>query len=720
MRLNRLILKNFLTYEDFEYTFENRPLLIQGLNLTDDDQKTNGTGKSGLQTGIEFCITASNSRDVRDSELITYGCKEGRAELFASCDARKETLHIAWILNVKGSNQLSLKTKQYGSEDWIDVKFSTVNDGKKYILDWFAISKEDLFNYFIINKTKFTSFFKSSNKEKIDLINRFSDASIIEGLDEIDKEELEAEYLLLEKGIFSTDGKIELLNEQILREKERDFKAELAEEKESIEEEIEEHEDSIEDIKKEIQTRKDNILKIKDVKIEEVKEDIVTTNLNRVDIMTDISLNKDALILVQRELKEAEKLVAEFKATDFSEAKKGYELRIKSKFNTVLSEEEKVEKIKGQETQILKFIQKIEVTLSGIITCPKCKHEFVLEEDVDVNEERKKIKEANALKETLEKSKESNNKTIAKIKEDIKLIEEAVSAINKNEEHENKAKNLLISAINEITRKVTTIEKAGSNLDSELKNCDSDIKDYETAIRNYETSIKNIEAEIVIKQNSIKNIEASIKNLRKSIKGLEVGNNEESIKELNSDLLILEENKKKLQIEFARVGDEIYLKNQWINNFKQFKMYLANQSLEVIEFHCNRYLNEMGSDLTVKLDGFKILANGKIKDEITASVIRNTERTFSSFSGGERGRLLFAAILANRHMINATHPYGGFDFLSIDEVFEGVDALGLRRLLKSAKALDIPVMIITHVTDEVISGDVLLIVKENGISRIQN
>ena len=98
--------------------------------------------------------------------------------------------------------------------------------------------------------------------------------------------------------------------------------------------------------------------------------------------------------------------------------------------------------------------------------------------------------------------------------------------------------------------------------------------------------------------------------------------------------------------------------------------------------------------------------------------MRQTERTFLSFSGGEQGRMLFASILANRHMINLTHPYGGLDFLSIDEIFEGVDSSGLKDLVNAAKQLGICVMLITHVTDEEIDEDVLLIEKINGISKI--
>ena len=64
------------------------------------------------------------------------------------------------------------------------------------------------------------------------------------------------------------------------------------------------------------------------------------------------------------------------------------------------------------------------------------------------------------------------------------------------------------------------------------------------------------------------------------------------------------------------------------------------------------------------------------------------------------------------------HPYGGLDFLSVDEVFEGIDSAGLKDLVNSAKQLEICVMLITHVTDEEIDEDVLVIEKVNGISRI--
>ena len=131
MRLDKVILENFLTYESLEYNIPRTPLLVQGLNKTEEDQESNGSGKSGMFTAIEFCIASSNSRGVSDKELVMFGQKEARAQLYASCDVRKESIHIDWTIKVKGSNKLTLKIEQDGK--WNEVSFSNVNYGKKAI-----------------------------------------------------------------------------------------------------------------------------------------------------------------------------------------------------------------------------------------------------------------------------------------------------------------------------------------------------------------------------------------------------------------------------------------------------------------------------------------------------------------------------------------------------------------------------------------------------------
>lgn len=641
MRLEKIILQNFLTYEYLDYEFSKAPLLVQGRNLTEEDQQSNGSGKSGIFTAIEFCIAASNSRDVRDNELVMFGEKEARVQLFASCDVRKEQLHIDWTIKVKGSNKLTLKKLVDGV--WSEVSFSNVNDGKKYVLNWFAIEKEDLFNYYIINKSRFKTFFKASNKEKVDLINRFSDASIIDGLEKIDNDQLQLEYDVIKENINKVTGKIEFITQQLDKEEEVIDESQL-----------------IKDIQNKISDINDDKLDVQD----EIKE----FEAKKIE---DDKLLKDAqskLSALDIKVSNLQKAFDNFK-TDEVDTSNEYSER---------------QALKNKELKVDILLNELEIELSGAIECPKCSHEFVLDsKHGSIEEAKQKQTKANEIRKTI----------LNKIDElDIKISDIEFS----NKEQEDKKQQLrdsLNKVLNEsqsASRKVLRYEKLIAEHDKDIADCNNDIKQFKLDIKQLKLDIKNVGS---LKPNNKDDYEEQLANLSTEQKDLE---EELSIK-----------------------GDEIYLNNQWKNNFKQFRMHLANQSLEAIEFHMNRYLHEMDSDLKVKLEGFKMLANGTFKDEITAKIIRTVERTFSSFSGGEQGRLLFAAILANRHMINSTHPYGGLDFLSVDEIFEGVDSLGLKKLVKSAKKLNVAVLIITHVTDEEVNDDILMIEKINGISYVK-
>jgi len=347
--------------------------------------------------------------------------------------------------------------------------------------------------------------------------------------------------------------------------------------------------------------------------------------------------------------------------------------------------EDQIDTLSTKQLKVDKLLNELEIELSGSIECPKCSHEFILDcKHGTVEEAKAKQSKANEIKESIEDKISNLDIEIDNIATENKIQED------KKQELQN-ALNKVLNEVQLSSRQVIKLEKILLEHKTDIADCKADMKKYDLNIASLEADIKNI------------GTNTSISN----------------VKGLQASLLSLKKQKLELEDELNVKGDEIYLNSQWSNNFKQFRMHLANQSLEAIEFHMNRYLVGMQSDLKVKLEGFKMLANGTFKDEITAKIIRTVERTFSSFSGGEQGRLLFAAILANRHMINQTHPYGGLDFLSIDEVFEGVDSLGLKKLVGSAKKLNVAVMIITHVTDEEVNDDILLIEKINGISYVK-
>lgn len=182
---------------------------------------------------------------------------------------------------------------------------------------------------------------------------------------------------------------------------------------------------------------------------------------------------------------------------------------------------------------------------------------------------------------------------------------------------------------------------------------------------------------------------------------------------------IANEKIEKIDNQIINQNSKISKNTQWIQRFKDFKMFLAMEQLKNIQSSANDVLKKMGSDLRLMIEGFKKGANGKIKEEITPYIFRDEMEFFTFYSEGEKARCEISLILALQSMINTTKKYGGMQFLLIDEVLESVDSLGIESITSSISFLKQSILIVTHVPklNEDISQ--IRIVKENGISRLE-
>ena len=712
MRLKKIILENFLTYEELEYSFQDKALLVQGVNLTDKNQKSNGSGKSAIQTGIEFALTASNSRGVNDKELVTYGFDKSKVKLVIECDSRKETLSIEWTIKVKGSNLLSLKINEN------ELSFSNVNDGKKQILDWLGISKEDLFNYFIINSTRFKSFFGSSNREKVDLINRFSDSSIIDGLEKIDNSKLEEEKENVEISINKIKGGVDAIKEQIEDAKNFDFTKELEDTKMDIMEEISENNFFIDELKKEIK-KLDLDKKDIDDEIDEFKVEIKKLEDSKSEL--DGLIKEQEGVVSKRKKAYDEKVVENdsIVVKDFSKDISKQDKIIKAQKLAMGLSQEDLSKVDLDIVKVNKFLSGVDVKLGGSITCPSCAHEFIMDGDRKVLLDKRSKGEDLLIK--FEESKKSIEGDIELFEKNIKDANEAKTFLSTSEDDEAKLSRGRESILRGLRDTLTKEEDTLSQLKRKPLKIANNIAETNESIGEAKLERKDITKEQdFIKDTKIKDLKSKNKALGKEMSELKVSNNVETIKKLKDSIKDREKKLLVLDKELIEVNDKIYNRNKWANNFKQFRLHLANKSLETMQYRTNEFLKELGNDILVRLDGYKVKANGTIKEEISATIIRDGERTFSSLSGGEQVRVLFSSILANRYLINTTHPHGGLDFLSVDEVFDKIDSVGMKHLIRSAKKLETCIMVISHVSDEDLAGeDILTIVKENGVSKIK-
>jgi DNA repair exonuclease SbcCD ATPase subunit len=164
---------------------------------------------------------------------------------------------------------------------------------------------------------------------------------------------------------------------------------------------------------------------------------------------------------------------------------------------------------------------------------------------------------------------------------------------------------------------------------------------------------------------------------------------------------------------------EIAEVTQWLTIMKKFKQELANEKLRVIQSLANHHLEEMGVDVQLKIDGYKMLASGEVREEITGYVIDKGEMVeYSSQSKGERIRIDYAIILAIRSLLNASSDTGGIDLLFSDEITEGLDDLGTESLLEALSKTDNTILFTTHVLPDNIFPNMLYVRKINDVSQI--
>lgn len=661
----RLRLVNFLSFKELEYDFENGPVLLMGENRSDEGQESNGSGKTAIQSAIEKCwLDYTSRKGVRDVDLIRRGQNEAIIESWIYCPVRDEVFHIKRTLTKKG-NKLEL----YVNDE--PVSFATVNDGNNYIIDWFGISKEDLSNYYIVNKERFASFFTSSNSQKLQLIARFSNTTFLDNVDsdikvEVSSKETARESLAREKAF--VQGRVETLKESLTG-------CSMDKYERMKEEEISSYRNRITERESEITLKEEEI-------------DSLTLEISRIEkglIMVNDKLKGQSSILSDK-IKDGDKVLKEINLINGALKEVGDSERhvrddIKESINT--------------KSEIEAALADIDAVLAGIITCPKCGHRFLFDEDADIEvEEEKRV--------DLIKLNEEINRSIAILNDDLCRIEEQSERLRCDLRSRREEESRFTSELSVLRKSLAKVEE--------------DIERDKLKLETYKKQVKSLEEDTERAKAEVEKLGEKMGEVSKEDIGSAFM---EEKKGIESDLEKENEKLKELDQKIEIVDNELQNAREWLVQYKEFRMYLANVSVKEIQRNCNETLRDMGSDLLVNIDGFKKRADGTMKEEITPTVLRDEPLPFNSFSGGERGRLEYAMILAQQRMINQSNEHGGLNFLFTDEIAEGIDALGLRSLVKSLDRFNYPILVTTHVVNQSVGAKVLRVIKENNISRIE-
>lgn len=446
---------------------------------------------------------------------------------------------------------------------------------------------------------------------------------------------------------------------------------------------IEVHQENIENLETEEQfhSKNKNLVQEIENEIQEIIEEISKTNSKINDkkgeltaeiarSYKEIKLKKELLEKTKKKLKDVPKI----SESDIEEENNLDEI---------------FEELKALRKEYEEAIKDIELSLLGSIECPKCSHVFVVSDpDFDVTE---------------------GKENVIILNEELKEVLEEIEITNEEQkENEKRAK--------ELSKKLREIEQVEHSIKLEIKTIENDIKILENngTITPLENEIKSLESKIVsLNKENIKltSKKVDLENLKfESKTNLYLQKIEElelKVKEIDSKILEEEEKKQNL--------------TRWLFNFKKFKTHLTNKSIKSIESYTNLYLSKIKTNLNVKIEGYKLLSDGKtIRENISINILRNgvDKGKIGKFSGGEKVRVDICNILALQHLINLNSKSGGLDLLLLDEIIESVDVTGMQEILKQLNSINRTICIITHVNSVKNFDNVVIVRKQNGTSKL--
>ena len=770
-KLKNIEAENLCAFRRLSYTLQQGvTTLIFGDNRDNDSQQSNGAGKSALLECIAVGITGSPLRKIRSEEIINDAAEECRIDLHLANDASNEELVVSRCIPRKGTSTVACTLWRSGKKVETDEAVQpSVDAYNRYILDKLGITREELLNNFILSKYRYEDFLSSSDKEKKEIINRFSNGILVdEAIARVEEDiaPLSDERQRINLELAGIDGRIEMLQEQIDREtaagEERgrtreariaELEAAIAAKRERIrmgKESVTATDSVLEEVRQADEALQE--LELSDTSLEDCLKAIedfmpLFPNARRTDWNRTLKLKKEDLTVAQASLanldaavRHAEETLAEKRAaweqfkkdyadfcSQYEEQTAGYQSRLQEIDSRLRDLAERLDELRRKRRTVSAGIDELSNKLAGSVTCPACGHEFLVAQplfDIEAGTKelrlrQQQLSELNGRIESAERQSEEvemrqnrirtecrdmENKHRdweQKLSEHERAVRGATSSVE-DAEHNRKRTQAGIAAMQEeidgIRRKVFDevfgfIDERGAALGREKRKAEEEIRSAECAVDTLQETIREV--------------------------------NEAAATDLTQSLRATLKQEKQRSMETARrkcdMDDKVQTLEVQRERFVQFKTYLANTKIEALSRITNEFLVGIGSDIRIRFDGYTVLKSGKVREKISISLLRDGVDcgSFGKFSAGEAARVNLATILAMQKLVNANcDDEKGLDLLVLDEILEAVDEAGLASMFEALNALGGTVLVVSH--GNVAEGypHKLVIVKENGESRI--
>ena len=787
-RLSEIRIRNIVSFHEATLNIsQGVATLIFGRNEDNASQPCNGSGKSSLIEAISFALTGEQLRKVKSvEEIINDHADEAYVYLRLDNDFNDTTFTIE--RNISRNAPQSIECHKYdaaGQEIETDKTIQpTVSDYNKFILNEIGLSKDDIYNNFILCDNKYESFFDCSDKNKKEVINRFSNGIIVDesiARVQADMEPIVVRLNEVNNKVINVKGSISAIENELTQVDEKKVNAQKEREShiERLDGQIQKCREDIEaaedkkskgekrlELLQQLQKQVANLEESDTALLEAYHQIKSMCEVNELGTVSEFDVLSERY---KKDLIDANDLIKKLKAQinaankRVKELQKDYEGKnnlytqhtqeqseltekdkaLIEKFNKEVAKidqqldkiEDQIKVHKSRQAQLETLIARNSAMMDGIIICPKCEHKFFVGNEITVEEVRvnlvnfrtemednkSKVKKLNeefdhyddqaATKsdeiETIEKRIKSRSldlnteySSLVSLSKELDEAERSVSSLQKQQ----------ISTENELDRINGKIEVMRNRLFGEINGIlEGRITNGENYISQQTSSIKFIQGQMAQYQQSKRELlEAPQTDFTASLKA--------SLEKYQSDLQKAEKSASDIQSEYD------ILKKQELD-FVMFKSYIARKKIDALSLIVNDFLEKIGSDIRLKLEGFTVTKTGKLRDKISVQVMRDGIDcgSYHKFSGGEKARLNLACILSLHTLTNSNCEDGkGLDFIIIDELLDKSDEMGMATYCEALNKLGQTALLITQGGVSESYPHKLLIVKKQGISTISN
>jgi exonuclease SbcC len=768
-KLNKIAARNLCAFRELSYVLhQGVTTLIFGDNRDNESQRSNGSGKSALLECIAIGVTGSPLRKIKNEEIINDTADECYVMLEFSNTSCNEVFTVEREIYRKGASQVHCSIERDGKPiDTDEAVQHSVDAYGKYILEKLGITRDELFNNFVLSKHKYEDFLSCSDKEKKEIINRFSNGIVVdEAIEKVSEDIAPIETRLrdAELELSGVDGRIAMLTEQI--EKEENNKKECARSKAeriaAIEQTITGKRAFIREKKSELtslsNTRTDILqtdtemqgLENSDEPLDDILEQVkimvsaygTLTDWNKVIESKKIQLSSVEKNLANHQTNQKNATDKQARLTDAYTAleseyalfTKQYQIR-----NEAVEEELKSlgiklhnlsrtgEELRTKRRNLSSAVESLKNKLAGTITCPACKHQFlVADKEFDVIAGQQELsKKQHSLVLIGNEITEAEQHCITVEKKQRTITADRQAIRQKNDEWQQQlstaGKDLQTATfeLETMSRKEKQIRETIISLQKDIEGVRRKI--FDEAFELIDAAYRTNERKKLTINDEVTAAESSIETLRATLSEISNSSPDEIIESLRASL----KNYRKKSAEILNAKDKIEQTLKQLQEqeqrFNQFKSYLANTKIEALSKITNEFLASIGSDIRIQFSGYTVLKTGKLREKISVTLVRDGVDcgSFGKFSEGEKARVNLSSILAMQKLVNSNcEGDKGLDLLVLDEILAAVDEEGNMKMFESLNRLGITALVVSHGHVSEAYPHTLVIRKEHGESRI--